>query len=678
MDLAGFFEARRIAIVGASPEGYFSDRLRENLEASEGIEVLPVNPGRRRVWGAKAFPDLESLPADPDLVIVLVGARQAVATVQTMSRLGLERAVLLASDFGKAEMKKLRSVDGVAVLGPESLGLMDVPAARFAFCGRLTFPTPPGRISIVSRSGGLLVECLRTLREDPRWGIRRAVCCGRQALLGAGDVLEALASDGQTDAVILLLEKDPCAASLVGPIESLARAGKETILFSTAGRGLRDPEALLHADGGEVLESNAVEALASSTGALHATSMDEVAEAAALVSSRPQGRGRGGHAFLVSVSAGVGQWMERASREAGLELASAGRTLRRTLAGAQSTNPIDLTAEAVTDAAVLERTVTACTRQKGVGAVIVCMHPPWGKTYSDRRNARWLEFLASPASSGGPLVMAVQPTAAVADPVPGLARGIEGACRMAAWWTASRPAPPRRECEDEDARASALRILHGPARGLSEPASRKLLTTYGIDFDPWHLAETPSQAASRARSLAGQVCLKIASPDIAPSMPGCTQGPVRGDAAVRRAYMDLLEAGRESDPDARVLGVLVTPHRQGDRALFAATLSRGDGAPPLIICGPGGDVRRVTGSYVPRLTPLTRRAALDLASKTTALSRSEGDRATLAELLERLARFAHDFRDEVGVVDLGAIVPIREGWRCLDARVAIRRRVDGR
>ncbi len=676
MDLAGFFEARRIAVVGASPEGYFSDRLRENLEASDGVEVLPVNPGRRNVWGARAFPDLESLPARPELVIVLLGARQALATVQAMSRLGLERAVLLASDFGKNETRKLGAVEGVIVLGPESLGLMDVPASRFPFCGRLTFPTPPGRVSIVSRSGGLLVECLRTLRGDPRWGIRRAVCCGTEASLGAGAVLEDLASDGRTDAVILLLERDPCAASLAGPIESLARAGKETILFSTAGRGMRDPEALLQASG-EVPEANVVEALARSTGALLAASMDEVAEAAAFVSSRPPGRGRGGHAFLVSVSAGVGQWMERSAREAGLELASAGRSVRRTLAGAASANPIDLTAEGVKDSDVLERTVTACTRQKAVGAVIVCLHPPWGKSASDRRNARWLGFVDSLAGSGGPLVMAVQPTAAVAGPVAGLVRGIESACRMAAWWTRSRPAPPRRDCEDAQARTSALRILHGPARGLSEPSSRKLLAIYGIEFDPWHLAETPSRAARRARTLSAEACLKIASPDIPSSAAGCTRGPVSGDAAVRRAYRQVLEAGRDVDPDARVLGVLVTAHRPDGGALFACTVSRGDGAPPVVICGPGGEARRVAGSYVPCLAPLTAPAALAMADEALRLARSTADRAGLAGLLARLSRFAHDFRDEVGLVDLGAIVPERESWRCLDARVVIRRRVDG-
>jgi acyl-CoA synthetase (NDP forming) len=676
MDLGGFFEARRIAIVGASPGSYFSDRLHENLVASEGLELFPVNPGRRRVWSTRVYPDLESLPAPPDLVIILVGARQAVATVQTMSRLGHERAVLLAADLGKADLKKLRGVEGVDVLGPESLGLMDVPAGRLLFCGRLTFPPPPGRISVVSRSGGLLVECLRSLRADPRWGIRRAACCGGEVSLGAGRVLEALASDERTDAVLLLVERDPRVASLAGAIESLQRAGKETILFSTATRHLRDPQGLLEHEA-QVLEGNAVEALAARTGALHADSMDEVAEAAALVSSRPPGRGRGGGAFLVSVSAGVGQWMERSAVEAGLELASPGRGVRRAAGTAGGGNPVDLASSGVTEPDLLERTVTACSRQKGVGSVIAAMHPSGGKTFSDRRNARWLETIASVARSAEPLVMAVQPTAAVAEPVAGLVRGIGPACRLARWWTRGRPPPPRLECEDEQARARALRVLHGPARALSEPSSRKLLSTYGIAFDSWHLAETPSQAARLARALSGEACLKIASPDIAPSTPGCTRERVRGDAAVRRAYMEILEAGREADPGGRVLGVLVTPHRPVADALFAATVSPGDGSPPIVAAGPGGDVRRVAGPYVLQLAPLSTPAAATLADRALRLARATATGRSLALLLERLARFAYDLRAEVGLVDLGTLVPVDGAWRCLDARVVIRRRVDG-
>ena len=673
MDLAGFFEARRIAVVGASPEGYFSDRLHENLEASGGVTVYPVNPGRRRVWGARAHPDLESLPEPPDLVIVLVKAREALATVRAMSRLGLGRAVLLASDFGKAELRKLRSCEGVAILGPESLGLMDVPAGRLPFCGRLTFPPPAGRVSIVSRSGGLLVECLRTLRDDTRWGIRRAVCCGTEAKAGAGAALETLARDDGTDVVILLLERDPSVAGLAPCIESLARAGKETILFSTAVRGLRDGEALLRASPHEVQAGNAAEALARSTGALHATSLDEIAEAAAFVSSHPRGRGLEGPALLVSASAGVGQWMEQACQEAGLPLASTGRTVRRALGGARAGNPIDLEAGGVTDPELLERTVAACTRQKGVGSVIVGMHPPWGKTFSDRRNARWLDALRAMAGRARPLVMAVQPTAAVAGPVPGLVRGIGTASRLATWWTASRPAAPRRTCPDKGARARARRLMHGPARSLSEPSSRKLLSIYGIPFDPWHLAETPSRAVRHARALGGEICLKIASPDVPASRPGCTRAPVHGDAAVRRAYRDILEAGREADPDARVLGVLVTTRRGAGRTLFAASVSRQDGAPPLVVCGPAGEA-----SYVPWLAPLTEPAAAALAAGALELARSGEDHASLAGLLERLARFAHDLRDEVGAVELGALACGPDGWRCRDARVEIRRRVDGR
>jgi hypothetical protein len=141
--------------------------------------------------------------------------------------------------------------------------------------------------------------------------------------------------------------------------------------------------------------------------------------------------------------------------------------------------------------------------------------------------------------------------------------------------------------------------------------------------------------------------------------------------------MEVLEAGREADPEARVLGVLVTPQRPEADALFAATLSSGNGSPPIVACGPGGDVKRVAGPYALQLAPLSAPAASCLADRALRLARCPAAGPSLAELLERLARFAYDLRTEVGLVDLGTIVPVDGVWRCVDARVVIRRRVDG-
>lgn len=678
MDLEGFLSARRIAVVGASPGHYFSDRLRENLDAgARGIKVHPVHPGHRRVWGLKAYPSLAALPSRPDLVMLLVPAAEALDALGSMRDLGIARAVVLASGFDARRTKRLASLGGsVEIIGPESLGLMDVTRSRLLFCGRLASKPPRGRVSIVSRSGGLLVECLRTLDGDPRWGVSRVVCCGREASLGAAEVLEALAADVETDAVVVLLERDPAVASLSGPLISLASGGKEIILFSTAEAHPGEPGALATGKADDVVAASAVQALARRVGGLLARDMDEVSEAAAFVSSRPGGRGRGGSVLLVSVSAGVGEWMGRDARAAGLEMASVGRGLRAKLpAEVPASNPIDLSAAGVTDPALLERTVRACVSQKSVGGVLVAMHPPSGSSGSDRRNARWLAFLDG-LRTHGPLVMAVQPTVGVAGPAAGLTRGLAGASRIARWWLGARAGHAGEHAAGDVDRDEALRILHGPARALSEPSSRRLLETYGIEFDPWHLAETPSQAARRARGLPGQACLKLASPDVPAASRGCTRGPVSGDAAAREAFMDITVAGRDARADARILGVIVTLHRQAGGALFVTTVSPGEAGPPLVACGPGGPGRDLIRAYVPALCPLAPAEAREVAAEALRLANRTDEPSALASLLERISRFASDFAREVAVVDLATVVEARGRWLPTEARVTIRRRVE--
>ena len=69
----GLFETRTVAVVGASPGHYFSDRLGENLERGDfSLRTLFVHPRRKRIWGRKVYASLASLPTRPDTVLFLV------------------------------------------------------------------------------------------------------------------------------------------------------------------------------------------------------------------------------------------------------------------------------------------------------------------------------------------------------------------------------------------------------------------------------------------------------------------------------------------------------------------------------------------------------------------------------------------------------------------------------
>jgi acetyltransferase len=683
MSLEAFFVPEAVAVVGASPGSYFSDRLVENLDAGGAVRCLLVHPERRRAYGRKVYPDLSALPRRPDLVFLLVPAAEVAAQVKAMARLGLVRGVVLASPMTGAAQRSTAAAarkGGVRLLGHESLGAMDVPSGALAYAGRLVARLRPGPLSVVSESGGLFNELLRAVAGDPRLGLRRASCVGRQLDVSAADVVEHLAADERTGTLAVCLQDDArSAAALAAPLARAVAAGKRAAILSSAHRSVRYPARLLSDDPGEALISAAVEGLARSTGAFLARDVEELLEAAAAPAGALRPRSRS--VVLVSVSAGVGAWMRSTALDAGLEVPelprARSRELRRLL-GHTPGNPLDLSGAGVADASVMTGALDVLGDVPRLGSVLVALHAPAGETFSDRRNAEWARAVTALGQRDGPAAMAVQVTPSAAPPSSGVVRGLSTACRLLAWGLRPTP-PPVPAAGSSPGRDEALGILHGPPRLLSEPSSRRVLATYDLPFDDWHLVETGSQAARRARELAAPVCLKIASPDLPGKQEaGCVLTPLEGDAAVRDGFMQINAAARHADPHARLLGVMVAPHRTTGADLFAAALATGPATAPLVVCGIGGRQRDRVRSYISALAPLGDRLARTMAREAVALNGGAGEVEPLAALLERLAAFAHDMSGMVDLVDLDTIVPVDSGWRVLDARVRVSSRVEGR
>lgn len=79
-----------IAVIGATDsEWKYGGRIYRDLKA-KGYDVWPVNPNRETVDGDKAYPDLASVPADIDLVDVVVPSDVGMTIVDQMAELGLD------------------------------------------------------------------------------------------------------------------------------------------------------------------------------------------------------------------------------------------------------------------------------------------------------------------------------------------------------------------------------------------------------------------------------------------------------------------------------------------------------------------------------------------------------------------------------------------------------------
>jgi len=101
-----------VAVVGLSDKpDRPSYRVAEYLQQS-GYKIIPVNPRISEVLGEKAYPDLESIPVDVDVVDVFRKSEEVLPIVKSAIAIGA-KAVWLQEGIYNEEAAKLAEEAGI-------------------------------------------------------------------------------------------------------------------------------------------------------------------------------------------------------------------------------------------------------------------------------------------------------------------------------------------------------------------------------------------------------------------------------------------------------------------------------------------------------------------------------------------------------------------------------------
>ena len=120
----------------------------------------------------------------------------------------------------------------------------------------------------------------------------------------------------------------------------------------------------------------------------------------------------------------------------------------------------------------------------------------------------------------------------------------------------SRPRVPKVADVDETA---VRNVLLGPARALSDPASKDALSAYDVPLPIEELCVTPSRAASEAARIGFPVRVSLASPDLRVwDHADLAVDHVDNGARVRDAFRQIMGLAKTHDASARLLGVMVS------------------------------------------------------------------------------------------------------------------------
>ncbi|MEV5751365.1 acetate--CoA ligase family protein [Actinoallomurus sp. NPDC052308] len=208
-DFARLFAPRGVAVVGASTKRPNFGNMFLGFYRAAGYagRLVAVHPTADEIDGVPCVPSLDGSGVDYALVAVpaercpdVVREARGVPFVQVMSggfretgAAGLEEELVAAARAA-----------GVRLLGPNCMGVYS-PAGGQTFIGGR--PGPPGRIALVSQSGGLAGEVVR-VGERRGLAFSKVATVGNSADVGPAELLRYLAADDDTSVIGLYLE-DP-------------------------------------------------------------------------------------------------------------------------------------------------------------------------------------------------------------------------------------------------------------------------------------------------------------------------------------------------------------------------------------------------------------------------------------------------------------------------------------
>ena len=315
MNLAhALFAPRAVALIGASGDAAKNTARPQRYLRKHGYggRVFPVNPTRKEIFGEKAYARVCDVPEAVDHAYILIAdVEQA---LEDCARRGVAVASIFSGGFADAGgdggerqarlVARARSL-GVRLLGPNSMGVIDVPG-RLALSVNavLEMPAlPAGTTSIVSQSGTMLGTLLS--RGAARGlGFAKLVSVGNEADVGVGELVELLAADPATRVILLFLETVRDAERLARAARAAHEAGKAVVAYKLGRSALGEAAALTHT-GALAGSDAALDAYFRHCGIVRVDMLETLLEIAPLVAGRsPPGLRRAGKVSVVTTTGG--------------------------------------------------------------------------------------------------------------------------------------------------------------------------------------------------------------------------------------------------------------------------------------------------------------------------------------------------------------------------------------
>ena len=705
-NLDKLFKPRSVVVIGATDRaGSVGAVVLRNLRRADFRgEVLLVNQHHQTLDGMPVWPDVTSLPHPPDLAVIATSPGTVPGLVGALGVRGTKAGVIIAAGLGElgeaGRALQKATLDAahphlLRLVGPNSVGIMVPKIGLDASFSHLA--PPAGDIAFVSQSGAMITAMLDW--AAPRGiGFSHVVSLGDMADVDFGDMLDYLAADASTHAILLYAESITHGRKFMSAARAAARS--KPVLVLKAGHSITGAQAAASHTGMLASKEAVYDAAFCRAGMLRVGHMAELFDAAeTLALTREQKSDRlailtnGGGAGVLATDA-----LEAAGGRLAILAATTVEQLERVLPPSWSrSNPVDIVGDASgeryavalkalfadrdIDAFLILNCPTALGEPEEAARAVIDTIGEMPHDFLRGRNifTAWLgEHSAAAARrrfDAAHIATYETPEAAVSGFLHRVRYQQNRALLME-----TPPAPP--DSFEPDVEASRTVIANALRHGrswldLEEVAA--VLAAYGIPQPLARNAVDAEGAAAAAAMIGFPVALKIRSPDITYKTDiGGVALDVTDETEVRQQTAALLARVRAAQPQARIDGVMVQQmvRRPGAIELLVG-LSEDLVFGPVVVFGQGGTAVEVLQDSAIALPPLNLLLARGQMAQTRVwrlLQAYRGKPAAaidaIAEALVRVGQLAAEHA-EIRELDINPLLADAAGVIALDTRIRV-------
>ena len=682
---------RSIAIVWASErEGSLAATTqRQLIDSGYDGSILAVNPKYDALFDEPCYPDLESLPEVPDLVVYAISGAPLEQSFEQAMALKVGGVVIYAANYIENDTtprlpQRLRvkaAEAGIPVCGGNSMGFYNYDDNVLVSFDGPPAGRPPGHIGLILHSGSGMTYLAN---NDARFAFNYVIASAQETSATVGDYMDYLLEQESTRVIAIFLETVRDAPAFVAALEK-ARARSIPVVITPLGRTEKSAQLAMSHSGAIVGDHDTFVALCRRHSAILCRDIDEMIITAMLFGAGC--RVDGGALASMLDSGGMREQMMDLADDYGIPFADISDATTKVLrahleSGLEAVNPMDGMGD-------LGRNTEQIYLECGKALLDDADTGLLGFEFEFRDGFSHYPGLFDVTRqladySDKPVILinsctytSLNETAAeftrLGIPV---INGIDVALRSMRNLMRYSPqsgAPAESETSFDEGALQHWRDYFASGEVPDEVAALRMMQDFGLPSVPFTIVESAEQLDTAADSFEFPLVLKTAMPGIAhKSDQGGVCVGLQNKLQLDEAYRDL---NSRLGPRAVVMpqvetGVEVSLGMKNDPQYG-----------PLVIVACGGVLIELLAERAFRLAPVNSveaNAMIDETRLARLLAGMRGqaavDRDALVNLVMRFSALVWALREEIAEIDLNPVIVNAEGCTLVDALIVPHKR----